>query len=198
MTGNGYPRRLGFTLIELLIVVAIIGILAAIAVPNFLNAQTRANLARVAADHQALTTALEQYYLDQSSYPPNSHSDNDNRGFIRLTTPVAFLHTVLVDPFAKKYIQNRGNDFDLVYEFNTASRNGGKQFNMYVMESLGPDGHDDFNSTLYPSHSETFQFYDPSNGLKSRGDILRAGGTYLPRWYRERKGGPATRGKDWQ
>ena len=48
-----------FTLIELLIVVAIIAILAAIAVPNFLEAQTRAKVARVRNDHRAVVTGLE-------------------------------------------------------------------------------------------------------------------------------------------
>lgn len=57
-------ESLAFTLIELLIVVAIIGILAAIAVPNFLNAQVRAKISRVQADQNAYATAFEMYFLD--------------------------------------------------------------------------------------------------------------------------------------
>ena len=60
----------GFTLIELLIVVAIIGILAAIAVPNFMNAQIRAKVAKVEGDFRSLATALESYRLDRNGYPP--------------------------------------------------------------------------------------------------------------------------------
>nr|HQH74561.1 prepilin-type N-terminal cleavage/methylation domain-containing protein [bacterium] len=59
---------LGFTLIELLIVVAIIGILAAIAVPNFMNARIRANIARVRADQKSISTALELYHMDNNCY----------------------------------------------------------------------------------------------------------------------------------
>lgn len=59
----------GFTLIELLIVVAIIAILAAIAVPNFLEAQTRAKISRVKNDHRSIATALESYAVDNNQYP---------------------------------------------------------------------------------------------------------------------------------
>lgn len=59
----------GFTLIELLIVVAIIAILAAIAVPNFLEAQVRAKVSRVRSDQRSLATAIEAYYVDHNIYP---------------------------------------------------------------------------------------------------------------------------------
>jgi len=59
----------GFTLIELLIVVAIIAILAAIAVPNFLEAQVRSKAARVVADHRSISLAVESYRTDHNKYP---------------------------------------------------------------------------------------------------------------------------------
>ncbi len=64
-------RRLqkGFTLIELLIVVAIIAILAAIAVPNFLEAQVRSKVARVNTDLRTLALGVESYAVDNNSYP---------------------------------------------------------------------------------------------------------------------------------
>jgi len=63
--------RHAFTLIELLIVVAIIAILAAIAVPNFLEAQTRSKVSRAKADMRTLATGLESYAVDNNKYPPS-------------------------------------------------------------------------------------------------------------------------------
>jgi prepilin-type N-terminal cleavage/methylation domain-containing protein len=64
-------RLRAFTLIELLIVVAIIAILAAIAVPNFLEAQTRSKVSRVRSDLRTLATAIEAYSVDHNQYPPH-------------------------------------------------------------------------------------------------------------------------------
>ncbi len=65
-------RFSAFTLIELLFVVAIMAVLAAIAVPNFLEAQTRVKVARVHTDMAATTLALNRYYADKGAYPPNT------------------------------------------------------------------------------------------------------------------------------
>ena len=62
-------RDRGFTLIELLIVVAIIGIIAAIAIPNLLNAINRGRQKRTMADMRTIATSIEAYAVDNSFYP---------------------------------------------------------------------------------------------------------------------------------
>lgn len=108
-----------FTLIELLIVVAIIAILAAIAVPNFLEAQTRSKVSRVKSDMRSMVTALEAYYVDNNHYPPESYiiqptvnpasvvsggggTSPVNPPLLRvipLTTPISYITSVFQDPF---------------------------------------------------------------------------------------------------
>ena len=62
-------KERGFTLIELLIVVAIIGIIAAIAIPNLLNAIDRGKQKRTMADVRSIGTACESYAIDNNQYP---------------------------------------------------------------------------------------------------------------------------------
>lgn len=99
-------RRRGFTLIELLIVVAIISILAAIAIPNYLTAQLRAKISRVQGDFRTLFIAVESYRVDHGLMTADEisviHSHQRNQHFF-YTTPVAYMSQELFDPF---YLQN--------------------------------------------------------------------------------------------
>ncbi len=61
-------NRKGFTLIELLIVVVIIGILAAIAIPKFAATKDKAKLASVKTDIRNMMTAQEAYFSDYATY----------------------------------------------------------------------------------------------------------------------------------
>ena len=104
----------GFTLIELLIVVAIIAILAAIAVPNFLEAQIRAKTSRVKAELRTLATCIEAYAVDWNKEAPEAGNgqypellsllgDTGNFSGIlnpAITTPIAYITSfTFVDPF---------------------------------------------------------------------------------------------------
>ena len=110
-----------FTLIELLIVVAIIGILAAIAVPNFLNAQVRAKIANTEADERSLATALETYRLDNNIYPPTPDTAANMRyaRLAKLTSPIPYMSTVPLDPFRSQIVYDR---LDSAYPFGIQKR----------------------------------------------------------------------------
>ncbi len=127
-----------FTLIELLIVVAIIAILAAIAVPNFLEAQTRAKVSRAKADMRTLATGAEVYHIDYSKYMTDSNPadvsqpqySSDSWGttnladyesikqkynkkydaLFKLTSPVSYLSSLpAVCPFGRYEAYNEGD-----------------------------------------------------------------------------------------
>src|SRR5213080_4936753 len=69
-------NRKGFTLIELLIVVVIIGILAAIAIPKFANTKEKAYIASMKSDLRNMVTAEEAYFADSVKYSTNVQCAN--------------------------------------------------------------------------------------------------------------------------
>lgn len=189
-------NKTAFTLIELLIVVAIIGILAAIAVPNFLNAQVRAKVARTKGDLKALSTALEMYRLDNNQFPLGSRGPDLTQDLKELTTPVSYISNVSMrDIFggADQFDAARGGGsfaqqdsykyfaFMILPDnpgFTWAGRAGiGKSLNGFLLYSFGPD-HAQSALEWYASGAgnDSGMIYHPTNGLISQGDIGITGG----------------------
>ncbi len=175
----------GFTLIELLIVVAIIGILAAIAVPNFLNAMMRSKIAKAESEMRSIVTALESYRVDNNIYPPWINADGNNRNplparLVPLTTPIAYMSSVPQDPFIYGPPGTRMNETQnenyTTYDYTEAwSRIHHRGVSLvpqqarcseFKLTSAGPDYTNTWGNTVT---------YDVSNGLTSFGDMIRLG-----------------------
>ncbi len=161
---------LAFTLIELLIVVAIIGILAAVAVPNFLNAQMKARVTRAYADMRSIETALESYRLDSNIYPPSLYTlTNPPHPMYRLTTPIGYLSTIPHDQFKTHLV---GAQLDAVYgrDYNYWAAHESARYRRGGTEDQGWDW---FLFSPGPNLTIEWCYYHPSNGVASNCDIYK-------------------------
>jgi type II secretion system protein G len=127
--------RRGFTLIELLIVVAIIGIIVAIAIPNLMSAVQRARQKRTMVDIKSIASSWETYYVDYSYY---FHSGGcaANPGGAALTTqvPQAALLTLLKPTYITELPTKDGwGNYIYFYRDNNSSAQE------YKIESWGND-----------------------------------------------------------
>ena len=166
-----FRKKEGFTLIELLIVVAIIGIIAGIAIPNFLGARSKARVTRAFADMRAIADALEMYYVDNTTYPAEPDPQGD---------PIPGL--------SPTYMTSQPNDpfSGAVYRYYTNATT-----TAWLLVSNGPDTDEDvpaggtidwtarvagqLGSSEGASSGYGFDWYDPAAGATSNGDLGRGG-----------------------
>lgn len=200
----GTREERAFTLIELLIVVSIISILSSIAVPNFVEAQTRAKVARTQADMRTLLIGLETYMVDHNDYPirhtpdqvlPYLETQKVQMG--RLTTPIQYLDSLPQDIFAKAhpypcdgidYYDSRQTGQFLAPRYGLPiNRWNHVPYRGWVMVSVGPDlaiGAPTDEYLDYPRQGKAkrtlYDIYDPTNGSVSFGNVFRFQGDPQP------------------
>jgi type II secretory pathway pseudopilin PulG len=189
-------RRRGtnaFTYIEVTITFAIIAVLAAIAVPNFLEAQTRAVVSRSKLDMSLVKSAIETYRFEHRVWPQNATAGvEDTTALIVLTTPIAYLTALPVDSFVKQDSNNarraatKGpisyrylNGLQLqpiegikLIDSATSNPLTGYGFVGGVLHGMGSDT---FNHELQATQEGTVNLtlYDPSNGTTSMGILIQ-------------------------
>jgi general secretion pathway protein G len=126
-------RERGFTLIEIMVVVVIIGLLAAVVVPQFMNRVGDARIAKAKQDIQAIETGLTMFKLDNFNYPTPEEGiralvEKPNDPNIRNWRPGGYLKHLPKDPWGHDYqYQYPGThgEYDL-YSFGRDGQVGGE------------------------------------------------------------------------
>jgi len=185
----------GFTLIELLIVVAIIAILAAIAIPNFLAAQTRAKVSRAKEDLRSIGLALEAYRTDNETYPsmiapgfmggpPPIQGTELKWWYVPdvLSTPIAYISSSnLWCPFGGNYDKAPyfpdeiwcRYGYENIPELMSKAQTWSIFQRRYPAEAINWSGPWRLQCIGPDRLWNPSELYDPSNGTISGGDIIR-------------------------
>lgn len=164
--------RRGFTFLELVLVAMTVGVLMAIAIPNFLEAQTRARVSRERTDLTMIAIAVEAYRTNHGDYPRNQEARRPQPGdLVALTTPIAFL--VRIPTFSEdgrtdgalfpRYV-NLAQFHSEDQPFSPPYIGGAA---LYSVSAPGPDRDWDLKADADPVH---YLPYDPTNGTVSSGD----------------------------
>jgi len=128
-----YHRKNGFTLIEVMVVVVILGILAAMIVPNIMSRPEQARIVKAKQDILAIQSALDLYKLDNNTYPS---TEQGLEALVRKPTipPIplhwksdGYLQTLPEDPWGEQYQYRNNNETLRIFSYGPAGREGGSE-----------------------------------------------------------------------
>ena len=130
----------GFTLVEIMVVVVIIGILAALVLPNVVGNLDKANITAAKQQIRTIESALNQFYLDNFKFPSTEQGlralvEQPNDATIRNWKPGGYLNSYPKDPW--------GNDF---HYSNPGTH--GKRFDLYTLGGDNQEGGEDSNADI--------------------------------------------------